>query len=661
MKDMSPSASTITSQKPRNATLRCSIQTTYYYPDDTQHRDDDDSSHDDEDNFLFDDEPIEEKINRIWLPKAVALCQYLWPSVKDDALSVNFLGAGSYNVALSISMVTTEDETVEYVLRIPDYGINMTRSAGILEYLNRFTDLNVPKLIAWDATTNNPLKKEYMIISRIPGKCLHDIWKDLPHDQRLLFAKELARLYHQIESITNPTAGVIQVHGQDIKYRDELIDRIFVQAFGTNTMGSHLNPIDWDTPKDGVLPVLRDPPGLSVNDIMTAIFKRRIYQVKNMKESWMDYTLSWHELCQKIIEDMVDMGLFDPQNDEVCLRHPDLFARNIMVDFSPDITITGVLDWDEAMFVPKFAGRILPRWLWQSAPADWSGTVSGTVSYFDDNEPLDFEGSGPNSLENVEIKSAFDNAVGEAWLSEASSEWLALARALLAFSREHLYSEETDEKIALWKNKWRSLSTDAVENLYFWTEKRNLSIFEEPESPEYEEVVLDKITSEDEPASCSQKDNEETSCKDNSTNTWEDRTRAQFRRILPWVLSMPTTSSCPKEPHSAKNSSTTLTREEALALSSMDSLPKDFRTVHYSTTGIEEKNLPRASLPYKTHSIENPSDDCSAVPVQGQSGILTTTRCFIHFRARLYQRAYENVLGIAHYETVHLRIEIMRR
>ncbi|KAI0889077.1 uncharacterized protein GGS22DRAFT_196765 [Annulohypoxylon maeteangense] len=609
------------------ATLRCSLNTTYFADDYYGVSDNDDGDVDDcLDEFYYDDdERNEETIKKMWLPKAVALCRYLWPSVKEDALSVDFLSHGSYNSIFSISIATAEDEKAEYVLRIPEFSMDTKYAVGILEHLNKFTDLKVPSVITWDATINNPLQNTYVILSRVPGTCLANVWKDLAHDQKLLLAKELAQLYHQIESVTNPVAGAMRVHDQDIRYRDELIDRTFVLAFGASTVESNCNRINWDTPKDGILPMRRDPPGLSVNDIMVAIFKRRIYDKKNSQLED-EFTLQWHEVCQRIIEDMVDMGLFDFQDNDVCLCHTDLFPRNIMVDFTPDITITGVLDWDDAMFVPKFAARVLPRWLWQSVPNEESKSES-TSEYSYGVEPLDSRKTEPNSPQNAEIKLAFDSAVGERWVSEATGEWYTLARALIRFSRECVTSNSTFEHLAQWKEKWKSLSTDAVENLHFWTKKRNLSIFKEPGSLEYE-VASDTSTRNDETVSCDRKDDEEMSCKNYSTIPWEDRTRVQFRKTLRWVLSMPVTPTHSGERHSREASSTTLTEVEELVLSSPGSLSKSILNIQYSATGMRTRDLPLSWISSKRLSVGSPRDNYFAIPDQGQRGIITTTKWF---------------------------------
>ncbi|KAI0840737.1 hypothetical protein F5Y06DRAFT_294000 [Hypoxylon sp. FL0890] len=477
--------STLSSHKttpiPKKQSLDSSIQSIHdiapqeNYEGSTESEDNDDSL------FELDED---ERLTKKWLDKAFTLCENLWPTAKPDTLRVCFLASGSFNAVFSVSMMIADGEPVEYVLRIPELKSTVIRTVAILEYVTKFTDLNVPEVIAWDATKNNPLRHSYIILSRIPGKCLQDVWEDLSHDQKLILAKELARLYLQFESATNPVAGAIEVQAGDFCHGDELTNQVFVEPFGAETMEIPHNPIDRSNDKSDILPLDRlrhDPPGSSVNDIMLSIFKRRLYHCENRKTPDTFKPPRYFNPCQKIIEGMVNLGVFEAQDDTICLHHPDLFPRNIMVDFSPNITITGVLDWDDALFVPRFASRVPPRWLWRSE-------LENEYEY---GEPLDPKDNAPDTPENAEIKVVFENAVGQDWMLEASDKWFPLARALLRFSRQILFHHSAViVHLAALKNRWKSLSTDAVENLYFWRDRWESLLADDPGCSEQGHMAL---------------------------------------------------------------------------------------------------------------------------------------------------------------------------
>ncbi|KAK7948419.1 uncharacterized protein PG986_009305 [Apiospora aurea] len=309
-----------------------------------------------------DDEPEvpfateEETIGRI-----ATLCKQIWPSVEHDSIDVQYLDEGTYNQLFVISCADAAGRLPDVVLRLPWDDDSITRTVAILEYLNDFTDIKVPKVITWDATEDNALNHDYVILSRIPGRTLQSVLGDLSKEQKVAIAKELASLYRQMESITSPIAGRMKAHGK-ISPRGDSNDNVFIQPFGTEYLEIPDDPIDWNNKENGILPIERlryDPPDLSINEIMLPIYQRRIYEALNRRTPH-DYLLGRFEPLQKMVQGMVDNDLFKPENDYICLQHPDFFPRNIMVDFHPDPVITGVIDWDDVNFAPRFAARIPP-------------------------------------------------------------------------------------------------------------------------------------------------------------------------------------------------------------------------------------------------------------------------------------------------------------
>ncbi|KAI0009680.1 kinase-like domain-containing protein [Xylariaceae sp. FL0662B] len=405
--------------------------------------------------------------NDIWFDKATELCKILWPNAKHDTISVQYVGRGTFNVVFSLSLVTENDEQLEYILRIPEgEGDRLPRIAATLDYLDGTTDLKVPKVITWDNTEDNPLNHNYLVMSRIPGKNISEVWGDLTHSQKLDLAKQMAQLFLQIEKVTSQIAGKIMIHEQGFKHGSDVYKHIFLQAFAAQCHDYPGHSIDWHNGENGRLPLERiryDPPNLSVNDIMLPLFQRRMYRAENLQPDPELWDVECFELCQQMIEDMVAKNHFMPENDVICLLHTDLYPRNIMVDFTPDIVITGVLDWDEASFGPRFAGRIPPWWLWWDRPR--RGTDERENTENSSAEPLDRQKwelrYNPASPEQAEIKKVFEDAVGEDWVAEATKKQYPFARKLFEFSQENCLLGNETEKAKKWKELWDALWQDS--------------------------------------------------------------------------------------------------------------------------------------------------------------------------------------------------------
>lgn len=79
------------------------------------------------------------------------------------------------------------------------------------------------------------------------------------------------------------------------------------------------------------------------------------------------------------------MGMLDSANNDNTLWHWDLAAQNILVEKKNDVwTVTGVIDWDSIISVPRILSRCPSVWLWRyhDEPSDWDGD-------YDDLPPRD--------------------------------------------------------------------------------------------------------------------------------------------------------------------------------------------------------------------------------------------------------------------------------
>ncbi|KAH6655881.1 hypothetical protein BKA67DRAFT_534786 [Truncatella angustata] len=274
-----------------------------------------------------------------WLPKAVTLCLDLGHKITGHSVSSSWMKEQILSFSPSTSMIHCMTDT-------------------FFEYQNL------------KKTCLAPLPS----FRHLPGHPLKRVVDGLSHTQKLKLARELGLLHLRIETNINDIAGRLEVHHGIYLPGINVAGGVFTQPFGTELREYEDSCIDWSHTNNERLPLARlrhDPPGLTVNEIMLAIYQRRIHQALNRNPALGNLVKRFYDPCQRLVQDMVDIGLFKPQNDVVCLHHPDLFSRNIMVDITSndDIFITGVLDWNDAIFAPRFVGRVLPGWLWQHAPA----------------------------------------------------------------------------------------------------------------------------------------------------------------------------------------------------------------------------------------------------------------------------------------------------
>lgn len=126
---------------------------------------------------------------------------------------------------------------------------------------------------------------------------------------------------------------------------------------------------------------------------------------------------------------MSALGVLD--GNDYCLCHLDLEPRNILVS-APSPTqpqaITGILDWDSALFAPPLMSCSPPMCLWA-----WTD---------EDEEDERLAGDTPLTPELCELKELFESAAGPFYHRFAYGAQYRLSRTLIRFAIDGLQSNE---------------------------------------------------------------------------------------------------------------------------------------------------------------------------------------------------------------------------
>ncbi|CAG8975464.1 hypothetical protein HYALB_00004780 [Hymenoscyphus albidus] len=227
--------------------------------------------------------------------------------------------------------------------------INLVRSYGV----------PAPRILGYSATNDNAVGSEYILMEKVVGRDLGDIWYDLSEKELLKVLSQVGKLESKLFSIPFPASGSIY-HKSDLG----------ADAKSAELSGGDLSPGKFCIGPDvaqkwwyggrGELAVSPGPFTESA-DVFTAgavielawlksqarprlprsVEHRNIYDYKKVYPA--DHMASIERYLQ-IAPYLVPDGssfLLRPT-----LRHPDLNPHNIFV--SDDFTITGVIDWQHA-------------------------------------------------------------------------------------------------------------------------------------------------------------------------------------------------------------------------------------------------------------------------------------------------------------------------
>lgn len=387
--------------------------------------------------------------------KIEKLCKTLWPpsNTLKDRFAMTLRRSKLFRSMLSapedvqimrteggdlnhITMITlppryaTKVQGPDLILRNPRHAYcNPTRDVGILNYVRTHTTIPIATVSRADFTSDNPLESPYVLQHRIPGTSLAEVLSTLKHNQKCQIAKQLGQITRHLFSVESPVAGLIEATRSPDTQPAETFKII---PFEVTDRGKS-QPLQDRSPYDA-LPT-------------TGITQSTADLLLSQYERWRLLNIEWpHELdfWDRLIATVREMclhGFFDhPDLQTHCLCHVDLHMGNIMVQTSnhdnDTATITGILDWDEACFAPKFVNCMPPAWLWvgedgyEALQTDEEGG---------DPWPYEMPGAESVTLEskgNEEVKRCFEEEAGEAYTSWAYEERFRVARCLFRIAKD---------------------------------------------------------------------------------------------------------------------------------------------------------------------------------------------------------------------------------
>lgn len=215
----------------------------------------------------------------------------------------------------------------------------------VLRLLDREKLMPVPTVLAYDSSSDNAIESPYVFQTCCPGERLSEIYYELPIDEKLEITKLVADLIIRIERVIFPVSGRLISAG-------DLPDRC--NDFSTLRTSIGLAPFRLSP--DANFPSTPSSP--SLDDLLGSLINTQISLARDMTLPW----VIWSRLRQIMLE-MKERGLLDDK--QPVLWHWDFASWNILVQKEDNRwAITAILDWDDAMSVPRVLSREPPIWLW---------------------------------------------------------------------------------------------------------------------------------------------------------------------------------------------------------------------------------------------------------------------------------------------------------
>ncbi|KAF2857554.1 hypothetical protein K470DRAFT_170367 [Piedraia hortae CBS 480.64] len=322
--------------------------------------------------YGFSDEPYD-----TFQPKIAALLESIG-HFKDIVLE--HLRGGSFNhVIIARATRISTNDPIQGIFRIPrdvfnePIDVEIEDQAAVLQMLNAQKNLNTPKLLAFDASLNNPIHFPFTFIELAPGLRLHDVYRGMSLPEKLSMVDELVKYLLAAERVTFPRHGIITA-AKDSPVKGSIYDP------------SGLPPMQLDFRHLGEFCNLGDRSNRtnSSPESWTDTLFNMIASECNGADTSSDYDpiLEIWERVREVFHQMCDSGHFSLRHEASLstapsiLYHWDLEPRNIIVTRTDEgYRIEKIIDWDGVQAVPPVMARRPPIWLWDTTDEMWDFTI----------------------------------------------------------------------------------------------------------------------------------------------------------------------------------------------------------------------------------------------------------------------------------------------
>ena len=296
-----------------------------------------------------------------------------------------------------------KDDKEQYVLRVPncpDMEVGETgercevilNDASLLEFLA--DKLPVPRIKAYCATTDNALNAPFTVQTKLSGQSLDNVYDDLSYSEKIAIVDQFVELLAKLETIGFATAGTFTPSSA---LPNTMKDFFTTSAPSIKMFDGGEEEFVKD-PKS-----LQDRIGPEVKALLVSHLNGFIALEQANVEVHGTFRSERLRPLLQMLEDMDREGSFRDGPYPIVLHHWDLEPRNIMVkETSGAWKIVGIIDWDNAVSVPRPLSRRPPEWIWDSDPQEFTGYLDN------DHDPTPIV-----SDERLALKAHFDTKAAE--------------------------------------------------------------------------------------------------------------------------------------------------------------------------------------------------------------------------------------------------------
>lgn len=336
----------------------------------------------------------------------------------DRHLAVTFFSEGAFNKLYTIAASDGDDSigSSQYIFRAtsPVEPFYKTASeVATLSYIREHTSVPVPRVIAYNSIAENELGCEWILMERVPGVALTDVWSNIDLDTKVRETKSIAGFVRQLRDIQRPFAAIGNLYfRKDIDASNAAV-RVVPTQDEKYVLGPIVTPYMFAGGRK--LRLLRDlGPYSDDAEYIAALISTEREDMELLQSADAHLHGDFDEDMAESAEDTTEVlnelqtisaALFPSNPSNFTLDHHDLSLANILIDPAAH-KITAVVDWECVGTRPR----------WEAAyPVFLAGPeIDGEVEPLAPGDVDDFRVERWENWEKMKLRPVFDRELGDA-------------------------------------------------------------------------------------------------------------------------------------------------------------------------------------------------------------------------------------------------------
>ncbi|KAI0260085.1 phosphotransferase enzyme family-domain-containing protein [Gloeopeniophorella convolvens] len=342
---------------------------------------------------------------------------------------IAFFAAGAFNKLYLIH--PPDDSAAEsFIMRVSlpvDPYFKTANEVATLNYVQKHTSIPVPRVIAYDASADNELGFEWILMSRLPGIALTSLWQspEVSWEDRVQLTKTLAEYTRELTKFKSTLMGSLYPTNRpefervpwlkeaapNIDFVPHPDDAEFVVGPVVTVPFFYGNRIQF-APNRGPFHT-----SSSYFFSLLGLHVASTVERKNIADADEDYDSDdvadiddAKDAYQALLSLLPTFFPAAPEPESFVLFHDDLSTNNILIDPATH-RITGVVDWECAALQPTWRAARVPQLL--DGPDFDDGTpIPETAPPPDDKEEDEFRRERRDRIEQMLLRDVFYRELG---------------------------------------------------------------------------------------------------------------------------------------------------------------------------------------------------------------------------------------------------------